>query len=651
MKQSLMLYLATFLLAFLLNAVPTQAASGVVMNFSDVDISTMVKFISELTGKNFVLDERVKGKISIFSPSKLTTDEAFSLFTSVLELKGFALAQTGKVYKIVPSTSAKQSGMRLMGANDKIPLSDAYMARVFDLDQISSQEALTFLQPLVSKEGHIGSFGSGNMLLIVDNASNIQKIAEIVKIIDTPQRREGGELVYLKNGSAENIAAVLKEWLSGKGNRQTGPTAQQVTNTGSIQVVADVRLNAVLLFGSEKDKQDVRKLISMLDVSPPEASSKVNVYFLENADATDMAKVLEGVVKGITTQPVAGQAAATHTSPLDSGKVTITPDKATNSLVVMASLTDYNNLLQVIKKLDRRSRQVFVQVLIAEVSLDKSHALGVQAGALAAGALGKYLQGGGVYDPFNTFGQILGTSSTGSTNPLSTLINQKLTDSTRPVTGVALIQALEANDLINVLSTPNILTSDNKEAEIMVGENVPFKGSTTQNTFSTVESVERKDVGINLKIKPQISEGDYIRLDINQEISAIKSSSTTGAIDLVTTKRAAKTSIVVKDKETIVIGGLIQDTEDENIQKVPFLGDIPGLGWLFKTKTKTRKKTNLMILLTPRIVRDAADLTAVSDSQRLLFNDSSKRAGKVDVEKEINRIEASPQPLKEKLAQ
>jgi general secretion pathway protein D len=202
-----------------------------------------------------------------------------------------------------------------------------------------------------------------------------------------------------------------------------------------------------------------------------------------------------------------------------------------------------------------------------------------------------------------------------------------------------------------VLSTPNILTSDNKEAEIMVGENVPFKGSTTQNTFSTVESVERKDVGINLKIKPQISEGDYIRLDINQEISAIKSSSTTGAIDLVTTKRAAKTSIVVKDKETIVIGGLIQDTEDENIQKVPFLGDIPGLGWLFKTKTKTRKKTNLMILLTPRIVRDAADLTAVSDSQRLLFNDSSKRAGKVDVEKEINRIEASPQPLKEKLAQ
>jgi general secretion pathway protein D len=639
------------MLAFLLNAIPTQAASGVVMNFSDVDISTMVKFISELTGKNFVLDERVKGKISIFSPTKLSTDEAFSLFTSVLELKGFALVQTGKVYKVVPSMNAKQSGMKLMGANDKIPLNDAYLARVFDLDQISSQEALTFLQPLVSKEGHIGSFGSGNMLLVVDNASNILKITEIVKTINTPQRREGGELVYLKNGSAENIAAVLKEWLSGKGSRQTSPTAQQFTNTGSIQVVADVRLNAVLLFGSEKDKQGVRKLISMLDVTPPEASNKVNVCFLENADATDMAKVLEGVIKGITTQPVAGQAASTHASPLDSGKVTITPDKATNSLVVMASLTDYNNLLQVIKKLDRRSRQVFVQVLIAEVSLDKSRAFGIQAGAMAAGTLGKYLQGGGVYDPFNTFGQILGTSSTDSTSPLSTLINNNLTNSTLPVTGVALLQALEANDLINILSTPNILTSDNKEAEIMVGENVPFKGQTTQSTFGSTESVERKDVGISLKIKPQISEGDYIRLDINQEISAIKNSTTTGAIDLVTTKRAAKTSIVVKDKETIVIGGLIQDTEDENIQKVPFLGDIPGLGWLFKTKTKTRKKTNLMILLTPRIVRDAADLIAVSDSQRLLFNDSSKKVGKIDVEKEISKQEIPAQPLKEKQAQ
>lgn len=198
----------------------------------------------------------------------------------------------------------------------------------------------------------------------------------------------------------------------------------------------------------------------------------------------------------------------------------------------------------------------------------------------------------------------------------------------------AVLKALDENGLLNVLSTPNILTSDNKEAEINVGENVPFKGASTQSTFGTTESVERKDIGINLKIKPQISEGDYIRLDINQEISAVKGKG--DAIDLITTKRAAKTSIVVKNKETVVIGGLIQDTEEENIQKTPFLGDIPGLGWLFKTKTKTRNKTNLMILLTPHIVKDAADLATVSDQQRAKFDEAAKNRADVDVQKAIS---------------
>jgi len=195
---------------------------------------------------------------------------------------------------------------------------------------------------------------------------------------------------------------------------------------------------------------------------------------------------------------------------------------------------------------------------------------------------------------------------------------------------------------VNILSTPNILTSDNKEAEINVGENVPFQASTTSATgIGITQSVERKDIGINLKIKPQISEGDYIRMDINQEISAVKNDKGQ-AIDLVTTKRSAKTSIVVKDKETVVIGGLIQDSEDVNVSKVPFLGDIPGLGWLFKTTTKTRKKTNLMILLTPSIVRDAADLAAISDSQRTTFGEAAKKVGPVDVRQVIEGKEPKP---------
>jgi len=616
------------------------AAQGVIMNFTDVEIGTMVKFISELTGKNFVLDERVKGKVSVFSPSKLSQDEAFALFTSVLELKGFTLIQAGKIYKVVPTGSAKQAGMKLAD-KERIPLGDAFLARVFPLTQISSQEALTFLQPIISKEGHIGSFGPGNMLLVVDAASNLQKVADILSLIDTPQRREGAELVYLKHGSAEGVTKVLQEWLAGRGARQVAVGTTQSANSGAVQVLADTRLNAVLLFGPEKDKKEIRSLIAQLDVTPPEASSKINVCFLENTDATEMAKVLDGVVKGITAQTTTLQAGtvSAQSSPFDSGKVTITADKASNSLVVMASPTDYNNLLQVIKKLDRRSKQVFVQVLIAEISPSKSRDLGVQSGAFAVGALGKYLQGGGIYDPFNTFGSLLGSGS--STSPLSTLIADKLKNTSKPVTGAAILQALESEGMLNILSTPNILTTDNKEAEINVGENVPFKSSSTQSTFGTTESVERKDIGINLKIKPQVSEGDYIRMDLYQEISAVKSDKG-DAVDLVTTKRSAKTSVVVKDNETIVIGGLIQDTEDNTIQKVPLLGDIPGLGWFFKTTTKTRKKTNLLIMLTPQVVKDARDLASITESQKGKFTEAAKEFGPLNVQNEISGKATKP---------
>ncbi len=632
MKRLLIVALVTFCLLVSLHSAVFASPKGVVMNFSEVEIATMVKFISELTGKNFVLDEKVKGKVSVYSPSKLSIDEAFALFTSVLELKGFTLIQTGKIYKVVPSSGAKQAGMKLVD-NERLPAGDSFLARVFPLEQIASQEALTFLQPVISREGHIGSFGPGNMLLVVDTASNLQKVEDILKLIDTPQRREGAELVYLKHGAAEAVAKVLQDWLSGRGARAAGvPTPG--SSSGAVQLLADTRLNAILLFGPEKDKQEVRSLITQLDVPPPSASSKVNVHFLEHTDAVEMAKVLDGVVKGMTAaaaaQPGAAQPAA---SPFDSGKITITADKASNSLVIMASPTDYGNLLQVIQKLDRRSKQVFVQVLIAEISPEKSRSLGIQAGAFAAGALGRYLQGGGIYDPFNTFGQLLGSSGS-QTNPISQLIADKLKGTTKPVTGAAIIQALENEGVLNILSTPNILTTDNKEAEISVGENVPFKASSTQSTFGTTESVERKDIGINLKIKPQVSEGDYIRMDIYQEISAVKSDKGQ-AVDLVTTKRSAKTSVVVKDNETIVIGGLIQDTEDTTVSKVPLLGDIPGLGWLFKTSTKTRKKTNLMIMLTPKVVKDAQDLAVITDLQRNKFNEASKNTGNVDVHKGI----------------
>lgn len=630
MKRYLISTLCILLLAGSLFTSPALAAGkGVMLNFNDVDISTMVKFISDLTGKNFILDDRVKGKVSVYSPSKLSNDEAYNVFVSVLELKGFTVIQSGKVLKIIPTATAKQSGIKLLKEGETAPVNENYIAQVIKLENISSQEALPFLQPLVSRDGGISAFGPGNLLLVVDSSINLRKLQDILRVIDTEKIREGIEIIFLKNAAAESTATTIRQWL-GSGESKPGQPATAAGGGGTGSVLADQRLNALIVFGNESTKQAVRELVAKLDVTPPEASSKVNVYYLENGDATEMAKVLEGVVKGMTTAATAGAQGtpAAQTSPFDSGKITITPDKTTNSLVIMASPDDYANLVQVIKKLDRRNKQVFVQVLIAEVSLDKSRAIGMQTGVLG-GYVANNFAVGGLYDPFGTFSNLL--SNTAVSSLISNNSNFSLN---QPANIAAVLQALDSNDLLNVLSTPNILTSDNKEAEIFVGENVPFQGSSTLSTTGTTTSVERKDTGITLKIKPQISEGEYIRMDISQEISAVKNSKGQ-AIDLVTTKRSAKTSITVKDKETVVIGGLIQDKEEEVVNKVPFLGDIPGLGWLFKTKTKVRNKTNLMILLTPRIVKDASDLNQVSGDQRVKFGESAKKVQPVDVQKEI----------------
>ncbi|MDD5286630.1 MAG: type II secretion system secretin GspD [Desulfuromonadaceae bacterium] len=617
-------FIRTFCILLLAGALFTSpvlaADKGVILNFNEVDISTMVKFISDLTGKNFILDERVKGKISVYSPSKLSIEEAYNVFVSVLELKGFTVVQSGKVAKIVPSAGARQSGFKFLGAGEALPVNENYVAQVTKLENITAQEALAFLQPMISKDGHISAFAPGNLILMVDSSLNVRKLQGILQTIDTEQTREGLEIIYLKNASAESVATTIRQWLTGSDKKPAGQPAAGVVGS----VLADERLNALLVFGNENINKAVREMVTKLDVPPPEASSKVNVLYLENTDATEMAKVLEGVLKGLAAAlPVKPGSS----SPFDSVKITITPDKASNSLVIMAAPNDYNNLVQVIKKLDRRSKQVFVQVLIAEISLDKSRELGLQTGVIGGGVLNKYLTVGGLYDPLGTLSSFSSILAAGGAMAPEI--------SASPVNVVSVLKALDKNGLVNILSTPNILTSDNKEAEINVGENVPFQGSATQSTIGTTTSVERKDIGINLKIKPQISEGDYIRMDINQEISAVKNDKGQ-AIDLVTTKRSTKTSIVVKDKETVVIGGLIQDTEDDSVEKVPFLGDIPGLGWFFKTKTKSRKKTNLMILLTPRIVKDAADLMEVSEEQRTKFGEATKNRDAVDVQKEIS---------------
>ena len=611
--------------SILLTPLPASA-KGVVLNFNDVDIATMVKFISDLTGKNFVMDDRVKGKISVYSPAKLSAEEAFNVFTSVLELKGFTLVQAGRVYKVVPTSTARQSGMKILTDEERGPVNETYVARVISLERISAPEAVTFLQPMVSKDGYISSFGPTNMLLVVDSSLNIQKLLGIVELIDTVESREAGEVIFLKNAGAEATATIAKEWLSSRGKGQKPGAPGAAATVAGATVVADIRLNALVVFGTAAEKEDVKKLVALIDVVPPTSSSKVNVFYLENADATDVAKVLDGVVKGTSATPTPGApGGAPQQSPFEGGKITITPDKATNSLVIMASPTDYQNIVQVIQKLDKRRRQVFVQALIAEISLDKVRDLGLEWGVLGAASDGKYASVVGSYDPQNTIAQLLALLGTAGLGNLVTLPK-----TTTPMNFAAVLHALQSHGAVNVLSTPTILTSDNKEAEIFVGQNVPFVGSTNlSSTGLSQQSVERKDVGIMLKITPQISEGEYVKLDLYQEISAVvptvKTSVTVTAADLITTKRSAKTSVVVKDKDTVAIGGLIQDQDTDAESKIPFLGDIPGLGWLFKTTTHQRTKTNLLIILTPRVVRGAQELAEVTSSQQEKFTDAVQK--------------------------
>ncbi|MBJ6750794.1 type II secretion system secretin GspD [Geomonas anaerohicana] len=612
---------------FLIAAPTLVFAKGVVLNFTDVDIATMVKFISDLTGKNFIMDERVKGKISVFSPAKLSNEEAYNVFTSVLELKGFTVVPAGKVMKIVPTAAAKQAGMKVLSDGDKGVVNDTYQARVIQLEHVAPQDAVTFLQPLVSKDGQISAFGAANLILVVDSAYNIQKILGILKHIDTDQVREGAELVFLKNAAADSVATLVKDWLSGK---QSGKTAAGAgPSAGNVPVVADARLNALIIFGSDKDKADIKKLIALVDVVPPTTSSKVNVYYLENAEATEVAKVLEGLVKGTptATSGAPGTAAAPQQAVFEGGKITITPDKATNSLVVMASPTDYQNLLQVIQKLDRRSRQVFVQAMIAEVSVNRAKDLGVQIGVIGAGSNGTVATIG-TFDPFGTVAGLTTTAAAAKTLGMDVTLGK--------INVPVVLQALQTNGALNVLSTPNIMTSDNKEAEIFVGESVPFvSGTNLTSTGLSQQSIERKDTGIILKIKPQISEGEYVKLDIYQEISAVKNFGTATDPSLGSTKRSAKTSVVVKNTDTVLIGGLIQDTDQETESKVPLLGDIPGLGWLFKSKSTKRDKTNLLIMLTPRIIKDARDLAEVSVTQRNNFSEAVKNNAPFNLERAL----------------
>ena len=580
------------LVVFLLTAAAyaEQKKNLIAVNLQDVELPNVVKFVSDVTGKNFIYDDTLKGKVTIMAPSKISADETFALFSAVLNLKGYTLIPgPGNLLKIVPTGQAKTLSPE---AGDE-KATDAYITKLIPLNYISADNALKFFQPLVSKDGHISVFGTGNYLLLVENALNIQRIEHILSFVDQPFVKDDPEIYLLKNAVAEDMAKTLNESLPKKDK----PGAQ----VDEVRIMADPRLNALILIGSGYAKEPIKKLISLLDVPQKELSGNIKVCFLENADAEELSKVLDNVVKGIEEK--AKQPQQQVAQPLEmKGKVIITPDKATNSLVINAPAGVYQNLLGIIKDLDRRRKQVYVEAMIVEASLDKLQELGSKWRAAARKDGEPVVIGGfGTIDSSavqDIITGLAGMSVGGMGNFLNVPVTQGTTTSILTVPGYSVLFSLnEFRDAVNVLSTPQILTSDNKEAEIMVGENVPFiskreteattTGSATGSLFNVIE---RQDVGIMLKLTPQITEGEYVKLDIYQEISSVKQETSVVILTQVgptTTKRSTKTSVVVRDNQTVVISGLMQEKGEEIINKVPLLGDIPLLGYLFKSKSPT----------------------------------------------------------------
>ena len=615
------------------NAAQKKAASAdrsVLINFVDVDITAVTDLMSRLTGKNFIFGSEVSGKITITSTSKLTPDEAFDLFISVLRLRGYSVVPAGKSFKIIPSSEAKQAAFEVLDSTKGFKANEKYVAMLVKLVHVQGRDVISAVQPLVSKDGYIAGFGRDTRsILIVDSALNVEKILKIVKLIDVGPTGAAPEIVFLKNSQASTVAASL---------RQIMP--QRTDEQGQTTVMADARLNAMVLYGTPEENARHRDMIAALDSQAPAASSRVNVYYLENAEAVEVAKVL-AALKGSGAPAASGVPAVAQGGTEALLRVSVTADKATNSLVIVASPEDYQETIQVISKLDRRPKQVFVEAMITEVSLDKTLELGTKWRAMAEKDSNPILIGGAGTIDSSAIQNIMSGMAGLTIGGLSNFITVPMTLADGTVTNLsvpgfaALFSLSEFKDAINVLSTPHILTSDNREAEIIVGENVPFLSKIERESGTlnqpVLQSIERKDVGITLRIKPQISEGDYIRLDIYQEISAIAPMAE-NASDLITTKRSAKTSVVVKDKQTVVIGGLIQDRLTKSVTKVPLLGDIPLLGWLFKFQSTKKEKANLLVYLTPTIVKDFERLEEIKlkkeeEYNKGAFTDGEKKDG------------------------
>jgi general secretion pathway protein D len=609
-------FLCLFVLA--VTAFPARGQDRRVnIDFNDVEISVFIKYISEVTGRNFVIDNRVRGKITIVSPGAVTVDEAWDVFESVLEVHGFAAVLSGEVYKVVTQPDARTKAMPTGFGDRALGETDRMITQLIPLQYADPEELRRLFAPLVSKTSVLLSYPASKMLIVTDVESNVRRVLEIVRYIDVRDMGREISITPLAHADAADLVKTLEAIF-----RQTRREEGKSVTDDPVKFVADARTNTLIILASKVDLDRVVPLVHQLDSALPKGRGRVHVYYLENAVAEDLAKVLQSMVGRGGAGAGSGAAGTAKTEAVVSSDVTVTPDQATNSLVIMANQGDHAVLGDVIRRLDIPRAMVLIEALIVEVSVNSTFGLGTE---WAAGD--KFSTNGADAAFGGGFSGTGGTSAWSNTTGLATkgllpggfslgvaaaplVLTSGGKEIMFPNLG-AVIQAFQSDKNSHILATPQITTLDNREAHITVGRNIPYliKSATGDNAYN---NYEYKDVGVQLKITPQISKEGLIRLDIFQEVTRLLSAAGNLNELPTTLKRTIDTTVLVRDRNTVVIGGLIDDSFAESEYKVPCLGDIPGLRYLFSSRGRERDKTNLFVFITPHIIRNVKDVERVT---------------------------------------
>lgn len=585
------------------------------IDFNDVDIDVFIKFISELTGKNFVVDNRVKGKVTIISPTRISINEAYTVFESVLEVHGFSMVDAGEVTKIIPSPYARTMNIETrLEKTDDAPV-DKMVTQLIPLKYADPNEVRQLCAPLVSKSSVVLAYAPTNMLIITDVFSNIQRLIRIIDAIDVTGIGKQISVVQVEYANASEMVKIIDSVFNAEVEVRKRGGQKDVT------LVPDARSNIIVVLASETDTDRIERLVKMLDREIPRGKGKIHVYYLENAKAEDLVQVLQQIPTKETVDPAKGKQVA----PILSDDVKISADKATNSLIIVADKDDYEVLREVIEQLDIQRAMVYIECLIMEINKDKSLNLGTEwmIGGNASyndkdGVWGSGFSGGAMGGDPGYFGALAQQTGTGQAAMLPPgfsvgVFGESITMGNIAFpTIAAVINAYKRDKDVHILSTPQILTTDNETAKITIGKNVPYltRAATGETNYS---NYEYKDVGISLEVTPQISKDRQIRLEIVQEVNKLET--TTASFQPTTLKRTVSTTVLVNDKNTVVIGGLIDDAISSTEYKIPCLGSLPGIGWLFKSTGRADEKTNLYVFLTPYVVETAEEAKTIRDEK------------------------------------